>query len=354
MHGSLIDLLVCPACRADAPLRLDACEKEDDGQILEGELGCSRCASRFPVRRGTPRFVATTDDYCGNFGFQWKRWKGIQIDRIQGHRLSETRFFDEVPWDREWMKGKWILDAGCGAGRFTDVAAGHGANVVACDISNAVDACRENTRANRDRVHTVQASLYDLPFRGGSFDAAFCFGVIQHTPDPRRTMETVPRFVRTGGWLAYDFYERTRWERPWVPHFFLRRYTPEWPVGRLLVFSHVLTAVFFPLAWVVHRTPVLDQLSALLPVAVFSSKELSLRAQYQWTVLDTFDWYGPRFEQRQNFREVATLLSRLGLQDIMGRPGSVTARLPDRWPDRRAGATVDASDPEPAAGLDRG
>lgn len=333
MHASLVDWLICPDCRADAPLQLQVSE-EEQGQILEGELACAHCRSRFPIRRGTPRFVSTAEDYCGNFGFQWQRWKAVQIDRLEGHHLSETRFFDNVPWDPEWMKGRWILDAGCGAGRFSDVAASHGAHVVACDLSDAVDACRENTIANAERVHTVQASVYALPFREGSFDAAFCFGVIQHTPDPRRTMETIPRYVRSRGLLAYDFYERTPWERPWVPHFFFRRFTPRWPTRRLLAFSHLLTALFFPLAWVVSRVPLLRSLCPLLPIAINSSKGLSLRAQYQSTVLDTFDRYGPLFEQRQHFREVAALLSRLGLQDILGRPGAVSARLPDAWRDR--------------------
>lgn len=333
MRASLLDLLICPGCRADAPLQLQV-SAEEQGEILEGELACARCQARYPIRLGTPRFASTAEDTCDNFGFQWNRWKAIQIDRLEGHHLSETRFFDNVPWDREWMKGRRILDAGCGAGRFSDVAAGHGAHVVACDLSDAVDACRENTRGHAERVHTLQASVYSLPFREGCFDAAFCFGVIQHTPDPARTMETLPRYVRSGGLLAYDFYERTPWERPWVPHFFFRRFTPRWPPRRLLGFSHLLVALFFPLAWVVSRVPLLRSLCPVLPIAINSSHELSLRTQYQWTVLDTFDWYGPLFEQRQHFREVAALLSRLGLQDIMGRPGAVSARLPDPWRDR--------------------
>jgi SAM-dependent methyltransferase len=350
MHASLIDLLICTACRTDAPLRLGVGEGTRE-EVLEGELLCTHCRSRFPIRRGTPRFVETAQDYCGNFGFQWERWKSIQIDRLEGHRLSEARFFAEVPWDREWMKGKRILDAGCGAGRFSDVAAGCGATVVACDLSDAIDACRDNTRGSAGRVHTVQASLYDLPFREGSFDAVFCFGVIQHTPDPRRTMATLPRYVRPGGLLAYDFYERSPWERPWVPHFFFRRFTPRWPISRLLAFSHLLTALFFPLAWVVSRIPFVKRLKPLLPIAIQSSPELSLRAQYQWTVLDTFDWYGPHFEQRQHYREVTTLLAGLGLQDMTGRPGVVTARLPDAGPDRRsAAAPAEAAAREGAAG----
>jgi SAM-dependent methyltransferase len=342
VHPSLLERLICSTCRHDAPLRLEA-EEQRGEEIVEGLLDCTACGARFPIRRGTPRFVPSDDDYCSNFGYQWQRWKGIQIDRIQGHRLSERRFFDESPWDGAWLRDKWILDVGCGAGRFADVAAGAGAIVVACDISDAIDACRDNTSVHGSRVHTVQASVYALPFREASFDAAYCYGVIQHTPDPRRTMETIPRFVKADGLLAYDFYEKTPWERPWVPHFFLRRWTPRWSKKRLLAFSHVLTALFFPAGWLLSRIPLFNQFCALLPIAVFTSPELSLRAQYQWTVLDTFDWYGPQFEQRQSHREVAGLLRAPGLQDIHARPGVVNARLPGgragALDGRRPGAT---------------
>ena len=45
---------------------------------------------------------------------------------MSGHRLSETRFFNDIHWESAWLKDKLILDAGCGAGRFADVAALHG------------------------------------------------------------------------------------------------------------------------------------------------------------------------------------------------------------------------------------
>ena len=37
-------------------------------------------------------------------------------------------------------EGKWVLDAGCGMGRFAEIALKIGAQVVALDYSNAVDA----------------------------------------------------------------------------------------------------------------------------------------------------------------------------------------------------------------------
>jgi len=46
------------------------------------------------------------------------------------------------------MKGKWVLDAGCGSGRFAEIALATGANVVALDYSSAIDACWNNLKEN--------------------------------------------------------------------------------------------------------------------------------------------------------------------------------------------------------------
>ncbi len=83
-----------------------------------------------------------------------------------------------------------------------------GANVVACDLSGAIDACRRTTIDHEERVTCIHASIYNLPLRAGVCDAVYCFGVIQHTPDPARTITTHPRFLKDGGSLARNFYER--------------------------------------------------------------------------------------------------------------------------------------------------
>ena len=114
------------------------------------------------------------------------------------HNLSGSRLLRDTRWPPEWMQGKLILDAGCGAGRFADELAQYGARVVACDLSSAVDACKQTVddptgqKAKRGEVGVIQANLLAMPFRQDVFDAVHCAGVIQHTPDPDRIMQTLP------------------------------------------------------------------------------------------------------------------------------------------------------------------
>ncbi len=324
MRAWLLDVLVCPDCPDQPSLRLEEAQSEGE-EILSGRLTCSSCGKAWPVRDGIPRFVPPDDDYCGNFGFQWREWQALQIDRLSGHTLSRDRFMADSGWPPGWLSGKLILDAGCGAGRFTDVCAGEGARVVACDLSGAIDACAETMRVHQGRVACIQASLFALPLRRAAFDGLFCMGVIQHTPDPDAVIAALPQFLRPEGRLAYNFYERDWW--PWfqVVKYALRLITPRLSLDSTLALSRALVALFFPLTHALSGIRRVRIINHVIPIASVHSPQLSLEQQRAWTLLDTFDWYGPRYEKRQDHREVAARLRAMGLDVRVARAGIVQA-----------------------------
>jgi len=328
MRPWLHTLLRCPSCKTQTPLSL-ATEREQDGDVITGLLTCPDCLTKYPVRHGIPRFVAPDEDYCGNFGFQWQKWKDIQIDRLSGHHLSETRFFADTGWDRDWLKGKTILDGGCGAGRFTDVALSHGARVVAMDLSDAIDACRLTTAVHGERAGLVQGSLLELPFRDGVFDAIYCMGVIQHTPDPKAVMTALPAHAKPGGRVMYNFYEEGLWRRLQVIKYGLRLITPNLPIRITLGLSKALVTAFYGLTRVLAKIPKVRILNHFIPIASVHDPALTPEQQYAWTLLDTFDWYGARFEKRQKHMEVRALLQGLGLEDVTSTPGIASGVKPD-------------------------
>ena len=181
MKKKLLELLACPKCYDSLNVKTN-----DLDEIIEGELECRSCAVKYPITNGIARFVEP-DNYASSFGYQWNLFRKEQIDSHNGTTLSADRFWKETAWTKEELKGKWILDVGCGAGRFLDVSSTAEANVIGIDISSAIDAAKENLKG-RENVHFIQASIYELPFRPGTFDYCYCIGVIQHTPDPRRAV----------------------------------------------------------------------------------------------------------------------------------------------------------------------
>ena len=325
MRRELLDILMCPACRSETPLDL-AVDEDDGGEVVAGRLTCRDCDATYPIVGSIPRFVSSEDDYCGNFGYQWQRWRTLQIDRLSGHTLSETRFFNDSRWDRDWLAGKTILDAGCGAGRFADVAAQHGARVVAVDLSNAVDACRETTAVHTGAVDCLQASLFELPIRPGSFDGLYCMGVIQHTPDPAALMARLPDFLKPGGRVVYNFYEEGLWRRLQVIKYGLRPVTRHLSVGANLALSRLLVGLFFPITRFLGGFRRIRIANHFLPIAAVHDPQLTPEQQRAWTLLDTFDWYGAKYEKRQYHGRVAEILGAAGLVDVESRPGLSWAR----------------------------
>ena len=317
MRLSLLDVLGCPRCHGElvcVPEGQDAA-----GDIQAGTLRCAACTASYPITSGIPRFVPD-DVYASSFGYQWNRFRTEQLDSVNGTTLSRDRLSAETGWSKDWMRGKWILDAGCGAGRFLDVVAEAEAEVVGLDISSAVDAARDNLRG-RPHVHVVQASLYEMPFRDRVFDGVYCIGVIQHTPDPLASVRALPRVLKDGGRIAYTIYEKRRFTR-FYSKYLVRSLTTK--LGRRTLLGAIRGAmpVLFPLTEVAFRVPVLGRAAQFaIPVANYvHERQLSLRQRYAWAVLDTFDMLAPRYDQPQTETDVTSAMRAAGIGEIRRSP----------------------------------
>ena len=131
-------------------LTILCCPKTKNKLFIEGknttlkdiELGSLVTEDRkyfYQIERGVPRFVEESN-YADNFGMQWNLYSKTQLDSFSGHDISANRFWKATGWKASEMKDKWVLDAGCGSGRFSEIALSAGAKVVALDYSSAVDA----------------------------------------------------------------------------------------------------------------------------------------------------------------------------------------------------------------------
>ncbi len=247
---------------------------------------------------------------------QWNRFRKTQLDSHSGHSISADRFWKSTGWPAAHLAGRWVLDIGCGAGRFAEIALQAGANVVAVDYSSAVDACYANLGHHRN-LHVVQGNVYALPFEEQRFSYVYSLGVLQHTPNVQRAVQALPAMARDGGRLCIDFYEKS-WRSAATPKYWLRPITKRVPQERLFSALERWVPHLLALSRGVGRLPLAGRiLKRLVPVAnyegVLPLTETQLR---EWAVLDTFDWFSPAFDNPQTGRTVADWLRRMDVREI--------------------------------------
>jgi SAM-dependent methyltransferase len=101
--------------------------------------------------------------------------------------------------DRGWYRGRRVLDAGCGHGRYLAAFASLGAEVVGLEAGPL--RCAQESLGSGPRIGLVRGSVLAPPLRESTFDLVFCDGVLHHTDDPRRGYLALARLVRPGGAL---------------------------------------------------------------------------------------------------------------------------------------------------------
>lgn len=287
----------------------------------------------FPVLKGVPR-ICEPDNYAENFGKQWNLFSRTQLDdRAANQTLSERRFFAESGWTAEELDGLDILEVGSGAGRFSRaILTCTKARLWSVDYSTAVDAnMAENGPIAPDRFHLFQASVYEMPFPDGSFDRVFCFGVLQHTPDVEKSVQSLIAKAKPGGKIAVDFYARRHALSTIHAKYMLR------PATKRMSHARLLKLIDSNLDWMMGAFDRLERiglqaLTRFLPLVDLRTLpgSLSKADRREWALLDTFDMFSPEYDQPQRIKDVAAMFERHGAAvtfadyvDVDGSPSAV-------------------------------
>lgn len=323
MNHDLLNLLRCPA--TGQGLRLDG-TRSSAGSVETGEMVSEDGKYRYPIRNGIPRFVPATN-YADNFGMQWNHFSRTQLDSHSGQPISASRFWEATQWAPQSMKDRWVLDVGCGAGRFAEVALSTGAHVVAVDYSTAVDACASN-HPGHPRLHVVQGDVFHLPFAPGTFDFVYSLGVLQHTPDVARAFAALPPMLAPGGKLCVDYYEKSLLALV-HPKYLLRPFTKRMRKDRLFAALERVVPVLLPLSQALAKVPLAGTaLQRIIPVSNDAGAlPLNEQQRREWALLDTFDWLAPEYDNPQSETTARRWMVQAGLADVaVHRAGHLVAR----------------------------
>jgi len=193
----------------------------------------------------------------------------------------------------EEVKGRAVLDAGCGTGIFSIIFARNGAgNVIGIDISpgslKTAQSLKEKFRL--PNVEFLKQDMLELPFGDETFDIVWAWGTVHHTTDPFKAIAELARVLRHGGSLLLAVYKRTRLT---FIHEVIRKTLLKTPPGSWTAIAKVLALFLGPV------------------VFLFKKREKSRKGEKLEELI--LDWYFVPIRHYYTHEEITAFLSGRGL-----------------------------------------
>lgn len=373
MYLRLLDFLRCPEC--GEPLQLVPLSGDSTavgGEVTEGLLRC-RNGDWFPIVRGIPRMLPDAleehwptleahipnpppqrlqslvegpgqqhrrTDYDrrtrANFSEEWShhdlggRTWGIELEaRVKTFLLESIR----IP--ARSLRGKVLLDAGCGNGSQSVAYTRLGLEVIAVDLSSGLEhgSAFRQTYAGADpsKLHFVQADLRHPPLARASVDLIHSAGVLHHTPDTLATFRVLRPLLKPGGTFYTWLYKYEPVVTPVVN--FIRAVTTRIPSQSFARISRAMALPFVAFCKTVDA------------LGIRAYRPLSRRE----AAVALMDIFGAPYAHYHSYSEVDAWYRAEGFTEVWGanesrRGFGVCGRLPAEQPATRfAGAAVHAS-----------
>ena len=157
--------------------------------------------------------MSTTDNFdpaeLAKFSDLAHRWWDVESEFRPLHQINPLR----LGWIESMvaLKGKRVLDIGCGGGILSDAMARKGADVLGIDLAgkalkvaqlHALEAQTENVRYQEISAEALAADQPD------AFDVVTCMEMLEHVPDPASIVKACARLVKPGGHVFFSTINR--------------------------------------------------------------------------------------------------------------------------------------------------
>ncbi|MBM3948371.1 MAG: class I SAM-dependent methyltransferase [SAR202 cluster bacterium] len=148
---------------------------------------------------------------CGSFASHVQPGELEFFVEVERYREANQSFVRHLV-DFRRFAGLGMLEVGCGLGTDLLCAASLGANTVGMDLSlRSAGLARRHFQLKRMPGDFLRADAERLPYKDGSFDVVYSFGVLHHTTDTQAAINECRRVLKPGGTLVLMLYNRTSW-----------------------------------------------------------------------------------------------------------------------------------------------
>lgn len=125
------------------------------------------------------------------------------------HMINKLRFdyFRSILGD---VRGKTVVDIGCGGGLLSEEFAKAGAKVTGIDLSpTAIDAAREHAEKSGLSIDYRNCAIKELVDKGESFDIVICAEMLEHVDDLTLTVAESARLLKDEGYYLFETINKT-------------------------------------------------------------------------------------------------------------------------------------------------
>ena len=249
-----------------------------------------------------------------SFGSEWSIFNQENLS-LEYQKKIFDEYFHIFPWEKLPIKSV-VLDAGCGSGRWANLASKLCYKLIGVDASyEALEIAKNNNRDNKN-VEIKFSNIYSLPFKNGYFDAVYSLGVLHHMHQPEKGLGEISRVLKKEGiflgYLYYSFENRSSiYKVTWFVSDFLRLIISTLPRNSKMLFVNFLAAfIYYPLAKIskIFGSLGIDTSSWILNY--YSNKNFySMRN-------DCYDRFCTKIEKRFSKKDIKSLLEENGLEII--------------------------------------
>lgn len=122
------------------------------------------------------------------------------------HAINPTRL--EFVLAHTSLKGKRVLDVGCGGGILSESLARKEAEVTGLDVEiGALAVARSHAAQQQLTIDYVNSPIEN--FSADPFDIVTCMEMLEHVPDPAQIIHHCARLLKPGGYLFVSTINRT-------------------------------------------------------------------------------------------------------------------------------------------------
>lgn len=258
-----------------------------------------------------------------NFEIQCNEFSKTQLDSRIKNNLNEKRFFSSTEWSKNILKNSNVLEIGSGAGRYTEILKKFFKAVVTVEPTDAIFNNYYNNKS--DNTLFLQCNIYDIPFKNGTFDFIFCYGVLQHLKNPEKGYFKIVDLCKKNGRISVDHYRKYFYPYSFYhPKYIWRPIKTRINPKLLLKIIRFYIPIYINIDTTIKKLKYGNIIAGLIPIPCWNYLNYGLdkSQRIEWAILDTFDALGSKYDYPWSLNKLNKFVKNLNLSNFSCKYGA--------------------------------